>query len=121
MSERKKAARNPPMFATLVPFGLAFPEIDQILVTVQEKAYDKKCYRYTKDSLDEYVTACSNRLCDDSGFRIGPLLREMYDSRETEWECLQRCSGHEHMGGPHKTRMCMNHYDVRVSIKYKEK
>ncbi|MGD0171437.1 MAG: hypothetical protein ABSB81_04845 [Halobacteriota archaeon] len=123
MTGNRKPAKKRyyPFFGPEVSFQEAFPDIDDICVELQENLHEKKHYWLAKNSIGEVVPYCSNRLCHDGGFELGPLIRDMYAKKEVEREDLLICPGHEHMGSRWNTRRCVNYCTVRVSIKYRNR
>ena len=106
-------------------FEEAFPDIEEISIKAEEMFYEKETYYLRNDPvslrLGEHIPYCSNRLCHDGGFSLGPVLRKMYRNKETEHEELLRCTGHEHFGSRWKVRPCINRFTIKVAIKYRDR
>ncbi|MBC8492913.1 MAG: hypothetical protein H8D43_03930 [Chloroflexi bacterium] len=112
-------------FAKKTPFfEEAFPQIEDLRVEVTESddmLEGGGCVRvYTiKDPPGEYID-CSNPLCYNGGFSIGPILRDMVRKGETERETTKRCQGYE--GSPkgrRKYKLCWIWFKIKVFVKYR--
>ena len=126
-SYRKKASQihreTDYLFSRKVPFEEAFPEIDDVVVDVEEQGqvpqYRQHARQYTKANLDEFID-CSNPPCYDGGFSICEILRNMVSERQRELETIKCCQGHEASAkGRRKYRPCANFFKIKVSIRYK--
>ena len=63
---------------------------------------------------------CARTLCYGGGFDVGSVLYEMVESGQTAAEKSGLCKGFE--GSPKGKRNygpCLNRFDVRVTLKYK--
>jgi hypothetical protein len=110
-----------------VTFEKAFPTIEDVQVQVEEEGYlygfrqgKSTPKRYSPPNMGEYID-CSNPLCYKGGFSIGSILREMAKEKKTDLETSRTCQGYE--GSPkgrRKYRECINHFDIKVHIKYKK-
>jgi len=70
--------------------------------------------------LGEFVD-CSNSLCYNGGIRVGSMRREAVDERKTEFDGKAMCQGYEGSpSGRRRYRTCINHFEVRGKITYKE-
>lgn len=104
-------------------FEKAFPEIEDIRVTVQEfkDAFTEGRKRnYSKADVSEYID-CSNRICYNGGFSLGQLIRNMVMSHKTELETTEYCQGYE--GSPKGRKRygsCDHRFKVKIEIKYKD-
>ena len=112
-----------PVFGSKVCFDEAFPQIDDVRVEVEEHgagAYgESRRQTLTKDHIGEFVD-CSNPICYRGGFRLGRILREMVDAKQTELATSTLCQGSE--GSPKGRRIyqrCTNHFKINLTIKYK--
>lgn len=109
-------------FSRKVEFSDAFPDIEDVVVEVQEIGYmakNKEKYTYRKNNFSEYVD-CSNPPCYSGGVAVGAILREMVRNRETEIETITKCKGFEGSAkGKVKYRDCINAFKIKVSINYK--
>ena len=113
------------VFANKVSFEEAFPEIEDLIVEVEESGQgvsERNCKRtYRKQNLPGEYINCSNPLCYNGGFSIGSILREMIRNRQTELETSELCQGNESsLKGRRIYRKCMNSFKIKVSIKYRE-
>jgi hypothetical protein len=126
-SDRKKASDvfrdTNYMFSKKVGFDQAFPEIEDLKVVVEQDGHGIREYNktrhYGKDVV-EYID-CSNSLCYNGGFSIGGILRDMVRNRETHREDLALCQGYE--GSPkgrRRYRSCINSFQFKIDIKYKD-
>jgi hypothetical protein len=114
------------VFSRKAPFVEAFPEIDRLLVEVEEDGYGviKSPYlsgksRYTEKTCGEYIN-CSNRFCYNGGFSIGSILRDMVREHKEDHEDWKICQGYE--GSPkgrRHYRSCINNFKIKVHITYK--
>jgi len=115
------------VFGDKVSFEKAFPMIEDVQVEVEEDGYGPGSrqgifgpYRYSPPHMGEYIN-CSNPICYNGGFRIGEILRQMIREKQTDLETSKTCQGYE--GSPQgrrKYRECINHFEIKVHIKYKE-
>jgi hypothetical protein len=111
------------MFGTKVNFDEAFPTIEDITVEVKEAGYmlkRKSTSTYTKEYLVPSFE-CNNISCKQGGVSIERVLREMVRNKQAEREEIMSCKGHE--GSPKGRRIgraCMNHFEITISINYKE-
>jgi len=116
------------VFSKKVPFKEAFPEIIDFKIECKEAGH--LGYYYSKNENWRYYTIenppgeyidCSNPLCYNGGFSIGRVLREMVRNKETEKEGDAICQGYEGSpGGRRKYRSCINFFQYKVKIKYKD-
>lgn len=104
-------------------FDEAYPQIEDLTIFVQQ-SYDQIRWGppsvYGKLMLKEFFD-CPVRNCYNGGFHIGLMLREMIYNKQTEREVEKPCRGYE--GSPKGKKRygsCLNHYKVKVEIKYKE-
>ncbi len=126
IKDRKKASdifretRSP--FARKVEFEEAFPQIDTIIVEVEEEGegvfaeINKQIYR--KNDLGEFID-CSNSICYNGGFSIGQIIRQMVSEERTDLETSKICQGFE--GSPkgrNRYRSCLNRFKIGVHINY---
>ena len=112
------------LFSKKVSFDEAFPEIEDVIVEVEERGQVPQHHRhfrkYTKKNLGEFID-CSNPPCYDGVFSIGSILREMVAQKQTELETLECCQGNEASEkGKRIYRSCANIFSIRVSIKYRQ-
>ena len=73
----------------------------------------------SESDLGEYID-CTNPLCYNGGFGIGPVVREMVGGRETCREGAAICQGNE--GSPKGWRIyrkCINHFRYTVELTYR--
>jgi hypothetical protein len=129
MEPRKKASdvfnETNYVFGKKVRFGEAFPEIEDLRVEVTEEGRDiigsSGKSIYTKEYFPGEFINCSNSSCYNGGFSIGSILREMEKNKQTEFETRKGCQGNE--GSPKGKRIyrkCLNSFQIKVSIKYRE-
>lgn len=111
-------------FAKKTTFENAFPQIEDITVEVVESGDGVREWNakriYKKSNIGEYVN-CHNSLCYNGGFSLGNIIRHMVRDKKTELETTEFCQGYE--GSPkgrRKYRNCMNCFDIKVVIKYKD-
>ena len=111
------------MFSNPVPFEKAYPEVENISVNVKEAGYMLKrenTFTLTKNNIYPNFS-CSNISCKQGGISIERLIRDMIRNKETEINTQLGCKGHE--GSPkgrRRGRDCMNHFEIQISIEYKE-
>jgi hypothetical protein len=113
------------MFVQKVPFDEAYPTIDDITVEFKENGYmlhphQKRSGSFSKENLVPSMP-CSNVSCKQGGFSLEPVIRNMVRNKQTTLEETVGCKGHE--GSPkgrRRGRDCMNHVELKISIKYKE-
>lgn len=109
------------VFADKVPFEEAFPQLKSVSVRVEEFGHSVgKWNTRHYDRVGEYID-CRNSLCYNGGFSIGELIRDMVRTKETEREETKFCQGYE--GSPkgrRKYKDCMNRFQVRVTLEYKD-
>ncbi len=118
------------IFTRKVSFDEAFPEIEKIVIEVEERGdgvnlsgfCDSRRIYKNPNLPGEYID-CSNPLCYSGGVRIGSIIHEMVRARSTERVgSTSFCQGYE--GSPkgrRRYRKCTNSFKVKVSITYKEK
>ena len=127
LREREKAqsiwARSEHAFSKKTTFEKAFPSIESFRAEITETGDDvlsgDEPSIYSVDSVSEYID-CSNVLCYGGGFRLGQVLREMIPSDAAEDAGSARCIGHK--GSPKGRRdygPCINHFNYKITIKYK--
>jgi hypothetical protein len=127
--ERKKAQdlfleRNTFLDESKVSFREAFPQIEDIIIEVEESgrgvdSRDRKRSYARQDFPGEYVN-CSNTLCYGGGFSIGRPLRAMVSEIQTEFEGSSLCKGRQ--GSPKGKRTygsCPNFFQFKITVKYK--
>lgn len=128
MEDRKKAQDvfndTNFIFTQKTTFEKAFPEIENISVTVNETGEGP--YRgsgtsqYGKTSIGEFIN-CKNTKCYNGGFNIGDVIRELVFKKETESEGTAFCQGYE--GSPKgrkKYEDCENYFTYKVKIEYRK-
>lgn len=112
------------VFGKKVSFAEAFPQIDNLVIEVEERGHDiwkggnKKTYGI--DYLPGEYINCSNPLCYNGGFSIGEILRDMVNNKKTEMETSEICQGYE--GSPKGRRIyrrCHNLFRIKVSMSFK--
>lgn len=116
------------LFSTKTSFDEAFPEIEDIVVEVVEVGEgvgrwsdEERARIYSKSHLPGEYIDCSNSRCYNGGVSIGSIIRAMLRKHDTDHQVSKMCQGYE--GSPkgrRRYRSCRNHFDVKVSIKYKE-
>jgi len=112
------------MFSRKVSFDEAFPEIEDLIIEVEESSGvpspggSKSIYN-RQNMPGEYIN-CSNSLCYNGGFSIGSILREMVSKKQTELETSKFCQGNEASPkGRRVYRKCWHSFKTKVSIKYR--
>lgn len=107
------------MFSSPAPFAEVFPEIEDITVEIKEEGYmvsKKATYNLTMETLRPHIP-CNNISCKkNSGFDLQPIITDMVRNKKTILDTSAGCNGTE----TSMKRDCLNAYDVRISIKYKE-
>jgi len=118
------------LFSKKASFEKAFPQIETVEVEVSESGQGVRPIHagrsmrkqiYTQTSLSEFID-CSNPLCYNGGFSIGRVIRKMVSKGMTEYEDSEVCKGYE--GSPKGRRKyddCMNYFEFKVKIKYKDR
>ena len=116
------------VFSRKVSFDEAFPEIEDVVIEVTEKGTgvrhrgpDDPKHIYRKPHLPGEYVDCSNSLCYNGGVSVGSIIRDMVREHATERETSEVCRGYE--GSPkgrRKYRKCMNFFQVKIGITYKE-
>jgi hypothetical protein len=111
-------------FCSKVSFSEAFPQIKNIRVEVEEDGegvYElSKKQVYSKENMGEFIN-CSNSRCYNGGFNISSIIRNMVESKRTEFETDRRCQGYE--GSPKGKKRygpCFNSFHIKVQITYNE-
>lgn len=129
MTKRQKASdvfrETNFIFSEKGSFDEAFPEIEDLTVEVEKsgegvKEWNHKSVYRMQNFPGEYIN-CNNPLCYNGGFAIGSILREMVRNKQLELETSKFCIGNE--GSPKGRiiyRKCLNSFNVKVTIKYKE-
>ena len=112
-------------FGSKAPFDEAFPQIEDILVEVQESLHAAPVIRTSnldKRTISEFVN-CGNSRCYNGGFSVGNVIREMVRDGKTEHETeLTIC---QEGGGPPRGRKqihgsCYHFFKAKVMIKYRD-
>lgn len=106
-------------------FDEAFPEIEDLTIEVEKsgngvKEWNHKSFYNKQNFPGEYID-CNNSLCYNGGLAIASILREMVRNKQPELETSKTCIGDE--GSPKGGkiyRKCMNSFNIKVTIKYKE-
>ena len=77
-------------------FAEAFPGVDSIRVDVREEDIGQLVRERTlsAEAISECVD-CSNPLCYNGGFVLGPTIRLMVESRRTDEDISVSCQGYE--------------------------
>lgn len=116
-------------------FNVIFPELEDAIVewiegpwggSITEKGekgeYEKKV------SMKQYggLFFCSNSLCENGGYEIDHIVRDMVDKGEKIKEDSVKCIGYESMPKKlirmgHMRKSCYNHLYYRISLIYKNK
>lgn len=127
INDREKASDIFNQTEYLVPkttFEKAFPQIEHIRVEVIESGEGINDWNekrtYSKHDMGEYIN-CHNKRCYNGGFSIGQIIRQMIYENKTELETTEFCQGYE--GSPKgrkKYQDCMNYFEIKVGIKYKD-
>jgi hypothetical protein len=106
-------------------FEEAYPEIEDIQIEVNETGesiYEKNgSHSYRKENLRGPFIDCSNNPpCYGGGFEIDSKIREMIASHVGNREYSGFCRGYESSAqGKNVGKKCFNHFEVRISITYK--
>jgi len=104
------------VFGQKVSFDQAFPEIEDITVTIKESGHGVRrefSARTFGKSVGEYGN-CSNPLCYKGGVNVGHLIRSMVSGKKTHLEEFSICRGYE--GSPkgrRRYRSCINTFQNR--------
>jgi hypothetical protein len=126
--ERKKAGdlfrESTPVFGRKTTFAEAYPEIEDIVIEVEETGdsvdSENRHRRYTTKYLPGEFINCSNPMCYGGGFHLGSYLHSMVSEQKTELEESTLCRGNE--GSPKGRRIyrkCLNLFKVKINITYK--
>lgn len=127
MEKRQKASdifRETNYFlAQKTSFERAFPEIEDIRVTVEEfEDFSSVGWKrsFNKSNAGEYID-CRNSRCYGGGFDLGTLLRNMETKGETEYETTEYCRGyHGSPKGRKNYGPCEHRFKIRIEISYKD-
>lgn len=107
-----------PLFGEKVSFAEAYPNIENILIEVEEtgKGVDSsnRKRRYTKQYLPGEFIRCSSPVCRGPGFHLGFHLYNMVSEGNTEFQKTDLCKGCES-----PRRNCPNTFNFKITIKYK--
>ena len=110
--ERKKAL-----------FDSAFPDVEDLKVIVTQEGEGVREWsreRYYSKGAGEKVD-CSNPLCQEGGFLLWEILREMVGRRSTHKVTSRECQGYEESRSWIKKRKkCPNRFKVIVDIQYRQ-
>jgi len=97
-------------------FKEAFPTIKNIRVeVVQSDSFSwnpSEPRIYSRSNFVDYIE-CRER-CQDGGFRVGELVKEMEKRREVDREITAYCQGRE----KRTQRRCKNQFSVEIHIEY---
>jgi len=126
--ERKLGPKGTPFFATPTTFEKAYPDIEEIEITVEsmdkkittkepEVSYHWRLAGRELSDLPAYVS-CGNPLCNEGGFGIQKIVDSVYPERLTEGEGAITCRGHEHMGR-WQQRACLRGASYKIRAQYK--
>lgn len=116
--------QHPSVFAGPgVPFSQAFPEVEELNLTVVEEGMPTfervGAWTFTKENIRAAVD-CSNTTCCNGGFNISRFIQAAIRSRATESEETLPCAGYEGSpGGRVKRRSCLHCFTAKVQIRYK--
>ena len=106
-------------------FDKAFPEIEDVKVEVTESGEGTTQLNreriYRKQTFPGEYINCHNPMCYNGGFSIGEIIRDMIKNKQAELATYKMCQGYE--GSPkgrRRYRSCVNSFDTKVTIKYKE-
>jgi len=106
-------------------FDKAFPEIEDVKVEVTESGEGLTQFNreriYSKRTLRGEYIDCHNPMCYNGGFDIGEIIRDMIRNKQAELVTYKTCQGYE--GSPkgrRRYRSCVNSFNIKVTIKYKE-
>lgn len=116
------------LFGELKKLSEAFPEIDDIKIEYHENGVgihkfsgnynEQPTYVIDKQGVREKLR-CANPLCNNGGYSIGDIIRDMVRERKTFSEFNISCTGHE--GSSKRTmRRCYNSISGTVIISYKD-
>jgi hypothetical protein len=105
-----------------ISFEEAFPSVEDVTVELTETGegrWSGSARKLGKAALGEFID-CHNPLCFNGGFSVGQILREMISKNKIELETTRLCQGYEGSpGGRRIYRPCVNHFDIKVRLKYK--
>lgn len=109
------------LFGGKTTFQNAFPQIENIKVTVIEKTGHGQIRRrqYDKTNTGEY-SDCTNPICVSGGVSMGDLIRKMVREKKTEGEKSSMCKGYE--GSPKGKKNygpCRHRFKVSALVEYK--
>lgn len=112
------------VFGQKVSFTEAFPQIADIKIEVKRsgRGVDEwnKISSYEMKRLPGEYIDCTNPLCYNGGFSIGSILRDMVGNKLTEKTENAICQGNEgSLKGRRVYRRCLNFFQIKVSIEYK--
>lgn len=96
-----------------------YPQVKNIYVktSFQNEISSEKVY--INDDIGEYISCCTNSLCEDGGIRIGDVIQNMISKKETHFEGKKMCSGKERIY-KNKFRNCLRFYNFVIDIDYHE-
>ena len=106
----------------LIAIDGSMDSVSSLRVRVAEKGRRADPYelRITRaDAVHEFVR-CSNPLCQEGGFSLGELLREMIRDRRTEFLGVSYCIGQEgDLEIPESLKSCQTRFEVEATLSYR--
>lgn len=116
--------QHPSIFAgPAMPFNQAFPEVEELKLTVVEEQMlstgHLSTWTFTKENIREAVN-CSNGACCNGGFNVSHFIQAAIRARQTDAEETRKCAGYEGSpGGRVKRRECLHCFTAKAQIKYR--
>jgi hypothetical protein len=126
--EKRKAGKlvneRTPILQRKSTYATTLPTIEDIFVEVTEHGsgvFEMPFTRtYIKLNVCDHIN-CSDPNCYNGGFSLGNLIREMVDKKQTHLEKNEICQGYQGISpGKREFKKCLNFFEVRITIKYKE-
>lgn len=107
-----------PIFGYYDTFENVYPMVQNIKVTVTETGRNASSLYpsiYNFKNFREIIN-CSNLACISGGLKIGSIVRDMIDAKETFLEIKDyKCEGHEKQ----INKICWNFFSYKIEIDYK--
>ena len=122
MDKQDKVENGSYLFSQPTTFDKAFPSIKTLQIKVMIRkggpmdGAPQTQYFSIQNPPGEYIR-CVNSGCTDGGWRIGNVLRDMVEKKETSKTVTGICSGRERMNRS-SFRKCLTQFSAEIKLSY---